>query len=151
MGIEPSDRLIRVPLTPTAQYPYAGEVVVLRGDLHQKDASTPPNYLPLTDAEVWLEWWDVGLGNWRAADPTMHVSTRMQGHFAAPLRIPRGGGLEPDITNGFLKIRVAVVRGGVRKSTPNAFQFLPPPAAAGRIPEEDTPTLWASLDWGTLV
>jgi hypothetical protein len=143
-AVKPDERLIRIALAPRSTYSFPDGINVVRGTL--LDAATP-----VAGAQVWMEWWDLALADWVAADFTQRVLTDQRGQFAAFTRIPLGTNIEPDVAGGALKARLAVTRAGETRSTPEDFPFLEDPALAGRIPDNAMLASWLTLDWAALV
>ena len=142
-AVKPQERLIRVALAPRSTYSFPDGINVIRGTL--LDASTP-----IAGAQIWMEWWDLGISDWRAADVTQRAITDDRGQFAAFTRIPPGTTVEPDVVNGALKARLTVIRAGETRHTADDFSFLEDPASAGRIPDSEMLSNWLTLDWAAL-
>lgn len=149
--VTPRDRLIRIQLTPTTAYQFADGVSALSGYLYEPSTTVPNSRDAIANADVWFEWYDTGGSGWTAIDPSLRVKTDAQGQFGVFARIPRSMGHLPDVEKGLLRIQVGVTRAGVTRHTPVNFQFLPPPAAATRVPEGLALGDWVALDWTALV
>lgn len=82
----PLDRelLARVVLRPTRSYPFPDGVTVVRGHLGES-AAVPPQRV--TDAEVWLQWFDSDSGDWSSDAASTFTRTRDNGEFVAFLRL----------------------------------------------------------------
>jgi len=143
---KPHERLIRVRLTPTSVYPFTDGVTAIQGWLFENDPPTP-----IADAELSFEWAVAGTAAWQPIDPNLSVRTDNQGRFGVYARIRGTAAQEPDVAHGLVKIHIVVTRGAQTKRSPDTFQFLPPPAATGRIPDGAPLPEWVALDWGVLV
>lgn len=148
--VTPTKRLIRIPLTPTAAYPFQGQIAGIRGDLYEPDAADPEKRKPVTDATVWLEWFDEHDGEFKGGEEITKVKTTDRGNFAVFVRVPRAARVEPDVEKGLLLVQLVFERGGETKVTPDTHRFLPAPAPASRIDESGAMEQWTSVNWKEL-
>jgi hypothetical protein len=144
--VKPHERLIQLTLTPTPDYQFSDGVTALQGWLFEND---PP--VPIADAEVWFEWAARGTGAWQPMAADLRRRTDAAGRFSLFTRIPKTPLTRPDVVGGLVKIRVGVKRDMLTKFSDDSFQFLPSPAAAGRIPDGVPLPDCVALDWGVLV
>ena len=164
----PAQRLVRIPLRPTAAYPFEAGTTAVRGFLRE-DAS--PSAPPVAGARVQLAWSDADTGAWFPPPPAalagpdadgvtpspVEPETDAVGQFAAFLRLPRGGLAEPDLSNGLLKVRLQFTRGvflPITRVTPADFEFIPGtstnPAARGRVRDGQLLARDLKLGWSDL-
>jgi len=76
--------LARVVLRPTRAYPFPDGVTVVRGRFDESAAAPPQR---ITDAEVWLQWFDSDTGDWSGDAASTFTRTGDSGEFAAFLRL----------------------------------------------------------------
>ena len=147
-----SERLVRIVLQPTPAYPFDG-VTAMRGCLTDRlDAGSPP----LANVRVQLAWFDLTSASWVPAPPALPVdpTTDQHGDFAAFLRLIPRRPAEPDIVNGFVRVRLQLTTTGAppeMRATPDDHAFLPPERAPrGRVPEGRMLPVDLRLGWSEL-
>lgn len=122
-----ADRLTRVMLHPRRDYVFPDGVAVVRGHLHETPA-TP--LVHVTDAWVWLDWYDTKIDDWHNAAESPFTRTTANGEFAAFLRLAPSA--EPAVNPaGQIAVRLRVQRpnAAVRSGMPlNVPQGSPYPA-----------------------
>jgi hypothetical protein len=101
--------LARVVLRPSRSYPFPDGVTVLRGHLNES-AAVPPQRV--TDAEVWLQWFDSDSGangDWSGDAASTFSRIRDNGEFAAFLRLAPSAKPQLD-SAGRMKVRLRARR-----------------------------------------
>lgn len=119
-----AELLARVVLRPTRAYPFPDGVTVVRGRIDEAGV-TPPQRV--TDAEVWLQWFDSDSGDWSVDAQSTFVRTRDKGEFAAFLRLAPSA--KPQLDGaGQMKVRLRARRGS--QPALSAPELLVPPGRA---------------------
>lgn len=109
-------RLARVILHPRRDYVFPDGVTVVRGQLNETTAVPP---VRVTDAQVWLQWFDADTDDWSESNASMFVRTGANGEFATFLRLaPSAKPLIDDAGRMAVRVRVKRPNAAVRTSLP---------------------------------
>jgi hypothetical protein len=101
-----ADLLARVILRPTRDYPFPEGVAVVYGRIDESAAGPP-----VTDAQVWLQWYDSDLTGWNDSAEPVFTRPDRNGEFAAFLRFAPAARPRIDPA-GLMPVRLRVHRPG---------------------------------------
>ncbi len=118
--------LARVILRPGRGYPFPEGVTVVRGHLNESVAVPPQR---VTDAEVWLQWFDSDRGQWSGDDASTFARTADGGEFAAFLRLAPSAKAQLDPA-GRMKVRLRAWR-PLQQARSGPVLWVPQGRAAG--------------------
>ncbi len=125
-----AERLLRVELRPTAAYPFADGVTVVRGSLRE---SAMANALPVAGAQIWLSWFS----GKKQIDGSNWALSNTAGDFACFLRLPVPA--RPNLDkNRQLVLSLVVKRGNERRE-------LALTVPDGRISDLPNALAWSAL------
>jgi len=108
-GVPETARLLQVLLRPRRGYVFPDGVTVVRGRLNESTAQPPA---AVSDAAVWLQWFDDEAQHWQGDRARTFVRTQANGEFAAFLRL--GPAAKPlRDKSGRMQVRLRVGRPNV--------------------------------------